>query len=235
MRCQQCGYENAVEMMFRGECGARLAVLCQECGARNAPAQKFCGECGACLESGALSRQLASPDTYTPKHLAAKILTSKTALEGERTQVRVLFADLEGYMELLADRDPEDARKLVDPVLTPMMDAVHHYEGTVNQAMGDGITALFGAPLTHEDHAMSACYAAPRMQEGAQSYSHELRRAHGVEVQIRVGINSGDVVVRSYRFANCCAPPDLAQGEYPASPLFGAALHWLAKVRLALN
>jgi class 3 adenylate cyclase len=137
------------------------------------------------------------PVAYTPKDLAEKILTSKTALEGERKQVTVLFADLKGSMELLADRDPEDARKLVDPVLTLMMDAIHHYESTVNQVMGDGIMALFGAPLAHEDHAVRACYAALRMQEVVRSYSHELRCAQGVEVQIRVGINSGDVVVRS--------------------------------------
>jgi class 3 adenylate cyclase/tetratricopeptide (TPR) repeat protein len=137
------------------------------------------------------------PEAYTPKHLAEKILTSRTALEGERKQVTVLFADLKGSMELLADRDPEEARKILDPVLERMMEAVHHYEGTVNQVMGDGIMALFGAPLAHEDHAVRACYAALRMQEVVRRYSDELRRAQGAEVQIRVGVNSGDVVVRS--------------------------------------
>ena len=141
--------------------------------------------------------QQAPPERYTPKHLAEKILTSKTALEGERKQVTVLFADLKGSMELLADRDPEDARKLLDPVLEHMMDAVHRYEGTVNQVMGDGIMALFGAPLAHEDHAVRACYAALRMQELVMRYAEEARRAHGVNVQIRVGLNSGEVVVRS--------------------------------------
>ena len=110
-------------------------------------------------------RAPAAPESYTPKHLAEKILTSKAALEGERKQVTVLFADLKGSMELLADRDPEEARKLLDPVLERMMEAVHRYEGTVNQVMGDGIMALFGAPLAHEDHAVRACYAALRMQE----------------------------------------------------------------------
>src|SRR5262244_3860183 len=145
MRCPQCGHENAVEMKFCGECGTRLAVPCRECGARNLPTQKFCGECGARLEPGAPSGP--SPDAYTPKHLAEKILTSKTALEGERKHVTVLFADLKGSMELLADRDPEEARKLLDPVLERMMEAVHHYEGTVNQVLGDGVMAIFGAPL----------------------------------------------------------------------------------------
>jgi hypothetical protein len=124
-------------------------------------------------------------------------MTSKAALEGERKQVTVLFADLKGSMELLAGRDPEEARKILDPVLERMMEAVHHYEGTVNQVMGDGIMALFGAPLAHEDHAMRACYAALRMQEVMQRYSDELLRAQGADVQIRVGVNSGDVVVRS--------------------------------------
>src|SRR5215467_7889328 len=197
MRCPQCGHENAVEMKFCGECGTRLAVLCRQCGAGNAPAQKFCGECGARLESGASSRQLPSPDTYTPKHLAEKILTSRTALEGERKQVTVLFADLKGSMELLGNRDPEEARKILDPVLERMMEAVHRYEGTVNQVMGDGIMALFGAPVAHEDHAVRACYAALRMQESVKKYAEEVRRSHAVAVKIRIGVNSGEVVVRA--------------------------------------
>jgi class 3 adenylate cyclase/tetratricopeptide (TPR) repeat protein len=109
----------------------------------------------------------------------------------------VLFADLKGSMELLADRDPEEARKILDPVLELMMEAVHRYEGTVNQVMGDGIMALFGAPVAHEDHAVRASYSALRMRDAVRRYSEELRRAQGVEVQIRVGVNSGDVVVRS--------------------------------------
>jgi class 3 adenylate cyclase/tetratricopeptide (TPR) repeat protein len=129
--------------------------------------------------------------------LAEKILTSKSALEGERKQVTVLFADLKGSMELLADRDAEEARKILDPVLDRMMEAVHRYEGTVNQVMGDGIMALFGAPLAHEDHGVRACYAALRMQESVKQYSEGVRRSHGIEVQIRVGLNSGEVVVRS--------------------------------------
>ena len=137
------------------------------------------------------------PLTYTPKHLAERILTAKAALEGERKQVTVLFADLKGSMELLTDRDPEEARKILDPVLAHMMDAVHRYEGTVNQVMGDGIMALFGAPIAHEDHAVRACYAALRMQESVNRYAEEARRAHGVTVQIRVGLNSGEVVVRA--------------------------------------
>src|SRR5206468_10509770 len=141
--------------------------------------------------------RFTSPESYTPKHLAERILTSKAALEGERKQVTVLFADLKGSMELLADRDPEEARKLLDPVIERMMEAVHRYEGTVNQMMGDGIMALFGAPLAHEDHAVRACYAALRMQDSVRRYADEVRRREGVLPQIRVGLNSGEVVVRS--------------------------------------
>jgi class 3 adenylate cyclase/tetratricopeptide (TPR) repeat protein len=135
--------------------------------------------------------------TYTPPHLTEKILAARTTLEGERKQVTVLFADLKGSMELLADRDPEDARAILDPVLERMMAAVHRYEGTVNQVMGDGIMALFGAPIAHEDHAVRACYAALAMQEAIRRYSDEVRRGHGLEVQIRVGLNAGEVVVRA--------------------------------------
>ena len=145
MRCPQCGHDNGAELTFCGECGTRLALLCAECGARNSPRQKFCGECGARLTTRTVARP-PSPESYTPKHLAEKILTSKSALEGERKHVTVLFADLKGSMELLADRDPEEARKILDPVLERMMEAVHRYDGTVNQVMGDGIMALFGAP-----------------------------------------------------------------------------------------
>jgi class 3 adenylate cyclase len=138
-----------------------------------------------------------APLTYTPAYLAEKILTTRSALEGERKQVTVLFADLKGSMELLADRDPEEARQLLDPVLERMMAAVHRYEGTVNQVMGDGIMALFGAPIAHEDHAVRACYAALAMQEAVGQYAEGVRRQQGLDVQMRVGLNSGEVVVRA--------------------------------------
>jgi class 3 adenylate cyclase/tetratricopeptide (TPR) repeat protein len=137
------------------------------------------------------------PLAYTPSHLAEKILTTRAALEGERKQVTVLFADLKGSMELLADRDPEEARQLLDPVLDLMMAAVHRYEGTVNQVMGDGIMALFGAPIAHEDHAVRACYAALAMQTAVHQYATEVQRTYGVPIQIRVGLNAGEVVVRA--------------------------------------
>ena len=201
MRCPACQHENREAAKFCEECGQRLNMRCPSCGFEVAPSAKFCPECGRRLGSSTTSvdikAQFGSSEAYTPKHLAEKILTSRSALEGERKQVTVLFADLKGSMELLADRDPEEARKLLDPVLERMMEAVHHYEGTVNQVMGDGIMALFGAPIAHEDHAVRACYAALRMQETVSRYGDEVQRSHGVPVQIRVGLNSGEVVVRS--------------------------------------
>jgi class 3 adenylate cyclase len=138
-----------------------------------------------------------APLAYTPPYLAEKILTSRRTLEGERKQVTVLFADLKGSTELIRDLDPEAAQRLLDPALQCMMDAVHRYEGTVNQVMGDGIMALFGAPVAHEDHAVRACYAALAMQAALRRYAKEVRRAHGLEMQVRVGLNSGEVVVRA--------------------------------------
>ena len=143
------------------------------------------------------SPQEREPLAYTPPHLAEKILTARSDLEGERKQVTVLFADLKGSLELIADRDPEEARQLLDPVLAHLMAAVHRYEGTVNQVMGDGIMALFGAPVAHEDHAVRACYAALAIQAAMRRYGEEVRRTHGLVVQSRVGLNSGDVVVRA--------------------------------------
>src|SRR5262245_43169189 len=160
MECPHCQHENSSGVKFCGECGARLESLCPSCRVANPPTNKFCNECGAPLAQVSAATKFLSPQFYTPKHLAEKILTSKSALEGERKQVTVLFADMKGSMELLADRDPEEARKLLDPILEHLMEAVHRYEGTVNQVMGDGIMALFGAPLAHEDHAVRACYAA---------------------------------------------------------------------------
>jgi len=139
----------------------------------------------------------STPLVYTPPYLAEKILTSRSALEGERKQVTVLFADLKGSTELIRDLDPEAAQRLLDPALQHMMDAVHRFEGTVNQVLGDGIMALFGAPVAHEDHAVRACYAALAMQAAIRRYAKEVRRSHGLEMQARVGLNSGEVVVRA--------------------------------------
>ena len=199
MQCPRCQADNREGRRFCAECGASLALPCSACGFPKEPGEKFCGGCGMPLTSVRRTSEprRSSPQSYTPSHLAEKILASRAALEGERKQVTVLFADLKGSMELLADRDPEEARQLLDPVLERMIEAVHRYEGTVNQVMGDGIMALFGAPIAHEDHAVRACYAALRMQETVTRYGDAMQRSHGVPVQIRVGLNSGEVVVRA--------------------------------------
>src|SRR5215475_6286799 len=138
-----------------------------------------------------------SPLAYTPPYLTEKILTSRTALEGERKQVTVLFADIKDSTELIKDLGPEAAQQLLDPAIHIMMDAVHRFEGTVNQVLGDGLMSLFGAPIAHEDHAARACYAALAMQAAMRDYTEKVRRKQGVELRIRVGLNSGEVVVRT--------------------------------------
>jgi len=194
MKCPKCRYDNPVDAKFCEQCAAPLDRTCPSCGRQASSTAKFCSQCGHPLNA-ADDPRFASPKSYTPQHLANKILSSRGAVEGERKQVTVLFADIKGSMELLADRDPEDAQKLLDPVLERMIEAVHRYEGTVNRVMGDGIMALFGAPLAHEDHAVRACYAALRMQETVTRYADKVHRSHGMPVTIRVGLNSGEIVV----------------------------------------
>src|SRR5215467_8252485 len=195
MRCRSCDHENPVEAKFCEQCGVPQARVCAHCGSYASPTAKFCPQCGRFLIPVAGDSRFVSPTSYTPQHIADKILTARAALDGERKQVTVLFADIKGSMELFADRDPEAAQKLFDPVLEQMIEAVHHYEGTVNRVMGDGIMALFGAPIANEDHAVRACYAALRMQETIKQYADEVRRSQEVEVTIRVGLNSGEIVV----------------------------------------
>jgi class 3 adenylate cyclase/tetratricopeptide (TPR) repeat protein len=202
MKCSNCAHENRTGARFCEECAVPLERACAYCGAQLAPTAKFCSECAhpaglAPPPMPPTAPRFGAPEAYTPRHLAEKILTSKAALEGERKQVTVLFADVKDSMELLADRDPEETRSLLDPILEHMMEAVHRFEGTVNQVMGDGIMALFGAPLAHEDHAIRACYAALRMQETVKRYAEGVRRSEGVLIRIRVGLNSGKVVGRS--------------------------------------
>jgi class 3 adenylate cyclase/tetratricopeptide (TPR) repeat protein len=201
--CPRCGRDNTPDSSYCLECGAGLNRTCAFCGRELAAPAKFCTRCGN-LAGGTLVAGAAvahpgypSPEAYTPKHLAEKIRSSKASLEGERKQISVMFADMKGSLELVADRDPEEAWAILDPVLQLMMDAVHRYEGTVNQVMGDGIMALFGAPVAHEDHAVRACYAALSMQQQVAAYSDELRRSGASPVQLRIGIDSGEVVVRS--------------------------------------
>ena len=195
MKCPSCEHENTAQAKFCEQCASPLARVCAHCGSDVSSTARFCPQCGRPLTPVADDPRFVSPTSYTPQHLADKILTARAALEGERKQVTVLFADIKGSMEVFADRDPEAAQKLFDPVLERMIEAVHRYEGTVNRVMGDGIMALFGAPIAHEDHAVRACYAALRMQETVTRYADEVQRSHGVPVTIRVGLNSGEIVV----------------------------------------
>ncbi len=202
MECPQCRAVNPSDANFCDECGSRLDNLCDSCGHTNRDQAKYCGKCGASLEASAAkeddaSPYLVSPETYTPPHLAKKILHNKAALEGERKQVTVMFADLKGSTALIADRDPEEADNLLKPIIQCMMEAVHRYEGTVTRIMGDGIMALFGAPIGHEDHALRACYSALAAHKLMDEIIEEFRREYGINPQIRIGLNSGQVVVRN--------------------------------------
>ena len=208
MKCHACAHDNPPEMKFCGECGARLATICPACRAANAPTNKFCGECGAALTPAAApvahaapaapaatTARFASPQAYTPKHLADKILSSRSAIEGERKQVTVLFTDVSGFTAMSERLDPEDVHAIMDQAFEVILEAVHRYEGTINQFLGDGVMALFGAPIAHEDHAQRALGAALAIQEGLDPLRADVRRAHGVEFRVRIGINTGLVVV----------------------------------------
>ena len=200
MQCPRCGQDSPLRSRFCEECGTPLGRPCAHCSALLSAGARFCPECGnaaAVDPAGFAPSRFSSPAGYTPPHLAEKMLTSRAALEGERKQVTILFADLADSMEQISRSDPEEAQALLDPVLERMIGAVHVYEGTVNQVMGDGIMALFGAPVAHEDHAVRACYAALRMQETLEAFARDLESRRGIRVQVRVGLNSGEVVVRA--------------------------------------
>jgi len=195
LTCAACGATNQAGNRFCGGCGAPLARSCPACAHPNPPEQRFCGACGASLQVTEKERPLRDPLAYTPKHLADKILTSRSALEGERKQVTVLFADVKGSMELAQQLDPEAWHAILDRFFSILTEGVHRFEGTVNQYTGDGIMALFGAPIAHEDHAQRACYAALHLRDEIARYATELKREHGVGFQARMGIHSGEVVV----------------------------------------
>ena len=164
MTCPACGHDNPAAARFCGGCGARLELVCGACSASNPPDNRFCHACGTALPGAAtappVSAPFASPRAYTPKHLADKILTSASALEGERKQVTVLFVDVSGFTSLSERLDPEEVHRLMKRAFDLMLAEVHRYEGTVNQFLGDGIMALVGAPIAHEDHARRAVHAA---------------------------------------------------------------------------
>jgi class 3 adenylate cyclase len=206
VKCPACRAETAANNRFCGECGASLRIVCSACGRANPAGQKFCGECGALLvarapatapprEQRPVAFQEAPPATYTPKHLAEKILTSKSAIEGERKGVTVMFADVAGFTAISERLDPEDVHAIMDRAFEVILSEVHRYEGTINQFLGDGVMALFGAPIAHEDHAHRALSAALAIQRELKSLSDDVRRTHRVEFRMRMGINTGLVVV----------------------------------------
>ncbi|MBV8361465.1 MAG: AAA family ATPase, partial [Deltaproteobacteria bacterium] len=198
MRCSRCGSENPRGKRFCGDCGTALTNHCPQCGAENPPGKRFCGDCGTALTlSGASTQSMSAPDMARisiPAEAAAS-----TVVEGERKTVTALFADIKGSVELMQELDPEEARAIIDPALGLMIEAVRHYGGYVVQSTGDGIFALFGAPIAHEDHPQRALYAAVRMQDELRRYGGQLQQEGRAPIEIRVGVNSGEVVVRSIR------------------------------------
>ena len=194
MQCPRCQHVNPAGTKFCGECAAPLTALCESCGATNPPGNKFCGQCGGSLQRAAVAKAPA-PHAYTPKHLADTILTSKVALEGERKQVTVLFCDIVESSRLAERLDPEAMHEVMDRALRLMAEAVHRYEGTVNQFLGDGLMALFGAPVALEDHAFRGVQAALAIRETLSGYSEQLTRERGVDLRLRLGLNTGLVVV----------------------------------------
>ena len=204
MPCTACGHDNPTAAQFCNSCGAALVARCAACGGSNPPAARFCNQCGAAVQVTGAGSQVSGPDTrppapdprsYTPKHLADKILQSKSAIEGERKQVTVLFADVKGSLELAEQVDPEEWHRILDRFFQILSDGVHRFEGTVNQYTGDGIMALFGAPIAHEDHAQRACYAALYLRDELRRYAQELRRTRSLDFRVRMGLNCGEVIV----------------------------------------
>jgi predicted ATPase/class 3 adenylate cyclase len=190
-----CGHENPAQAKFCLECGGRLGLRCAACNAELPRGAKFCLECGKPLVKAAKPEPQPDPRSYTPKHLVEKILTSRSALEGERKQVTVLFADVKGSMDLAEQIDPEEWHKIMDRFFAILSEGVHRFEGTINQYTGDGIMALFGAPIAHEDHARRASYAALHLNSELRRYAEELKRTRALSFLVRMGLNSGEVVV----------------------------------------
>ncbi|MEM5318271.1 adenylate/guanylate cyclase domain-containing protein [Paraburkholderia sp. JHI869] len=204
MRCADCGFENAAGANFCEQCGTRMVRICSRCGRELSAIARFCNACGAPV-GGVFQASPSAPIQYTPAHLAERILAEQAAIEAqqgtavERKTITALFADMAGSTALIQERDPEDAHRLIEPVIALMMEAVHHYEGFVAKSLGDGILALFGAPIAHEDHPQRALYAALRMQEAMRRHADRIRLQEGIPLQIRVGVHTGEVVVSSIR------------------------------------
>src|SRR5713101_6667935 len=202
MRCSKCETENLAGKKFCSQCGSGLAIRCPKCGAENAPASRFCGDCGAALTGNAEpAAPLSSRTRSAPPDIrvTAEQPGTSTAPDAERKTVTALFADIKGSTELEQDLDPEEARAIIDPALQLMIDAAHRYDGYVVQSTGDGIFSMFGAPIAHEDHPQRAIRSAMRMQEEVRRYADRLRAQGRAPLQIRVGMNTGEVVLRTIR------------------------------------
>ena len=197
MNCPKCQLENREGAKFCKDCGANLEVACSECGTVYELNSKFCDECGQDLKksSSAQTVEYSRPQSYTPKFLADKILTIRSSIEGERKLVTVLFADVANYTAMAEKLDPEFVHQIMDGCFNILMSEIHTYEGTINQFTGDGVMALFGAPVAHEDHAQRACHAALAIQKSIAEYGEKIKKDLAVEFKMRIGINSGPVVV----------------------------------------
>jgi class 3 adenylate cyclase/tetratricopeptide (TPR) repeat protein len=197
MKCPKCQFDNPEAMKFCGECGAKLEIICPKCNSSNPPQFKFCGECGQNLtpHKKAAPIDYSQPESYTPKFLADKILTTRSSIEGERKLVTVLFADVANYTSMSEKLDPEEVHQIMDGCFKILMDEIHKYEGTINQFTGDGVMALFGAPVAHEDHAQRGCHAALAIQKSIKEYGKKIANDLGIDFKMRIGINSGPVVV----------------------------------------
>ena len=197
MKCPKCNSENRETAKFCGKCRAKLLPICPNCGTENPFDNIFCDECGHDLRESNKEQPIdySKPNSHTPKHLADKILTTRSSLEGERKIVTVLFADVANYTSMSEKLDPEDVLRIMDGAFKIMMDETHKYEGTINQFTGDGIMSIFGAPVAHENHAQRACYAALSIQSAMEGYSAKINHTYGCDFKIRIGINSGPVIV----------------------------------------
>jgi class 3 adenylate cyclase/tetratricopeptide (TPR) repeat protein len=197
MQCPGCQFDNREGVKFCEECGAKFEIVCPTCKADIPFGRKFCGKCGHPLSpvAEALPVDYSQLQSYTPKHLVQKILTNRSAIEGERKLVTVLFADVANYTSIAEKLDPEEIHHIMDGCFKILMDEIHQYEGTINQFTGDGIMALFGAPIAHENHAQRACYAALCIQRKLEDYAKKLKAGYGVEFKMRLGINTGLVMV----------------------------------------
>ncbi|MDA2919695.1 tetratricopeptide repeat protein [Desulfobacterota bacterium AH_259_B03_O07] len=199
MTCPKCHNENPEVAKFCGECGTKLEIKCQSCGKGNPPGNKFCHECGDKISEAILKDikppQLNEPQAYIPQNLKDKILETRSSIEGERKLVTVLFADVKGSTSIGEHLDPEELRTIIEKSYEISMKEIHRFEGTVNQFLGDGFMALFGAPIAHEDHAVRATHSALAIQNAMDSYSEDLKNNSDIEFKMRIGINSGTVVV----------------------------------------